>query len=197
MITTRLALAALVLAATPAVGGAPWISIELPANPMHDGMRGAYVIVRTYRHGDAMPYLVAGTAEGIINGERRSIPLRLTATGTGGMAVTKNWPSEGVWVLRLNIDGEDATAAIGVASDGQVAFVRVPTSRQGYPRALARPELEGMLRALAANERVPSLQAAGWQHVEHRAAAIAGIALVSGLAGAGLFSLIKRASKRA
>ena len=192
----RLAFAMLAIAAAPALSGSPWISIELPANPLHDGMRGAYVIVRTYRHADQMPYLVNGTAEGIVNGERRSIPLTLTSTGRGGgMAVAKTWPNEGVWVLRLTIDGEDATAAIGVGSDGQVAFVRVPTSRQGHPRALARPELESMLGALAAGERVPSLQAAGLQHLAHQNAALIGIIIASGIAGAGAVSFLKRRSR--
>jgi hypothetical protein len=49
---------------------------------------------------------VSATAEGLVNGRRRSIPLRLTKVGTdsaGTVTYTlrRQWPAEGVWVLSL------------------------------------------------------------------------------------------------
>src|SRR5437588_626712 len=70
-----LGLAAVVsaLVATPALAGPPWISIELPANPYDQATRGAFLLVHAFHHGEPIGYLVTGTAEGIVGGERRSI----------------------------------------------------------------------------------------------------------------------------
>lgn len=149
-----------VLAAVPAIAGAPWISVELPANPMDPATRGGFAVVHTYRHADPMPFVVTGSAEGLVSGQRRSVPMRLNPTGTNGrMVIMKNWSSDGVWVLKLGVDGMDMGAAIGVGADGEVAFVRVPMTRSGGPRSLTTSEVEGMLRSLAAGERVPALAA--------------------------------------
>ena len=39
------------LTASPALAGPPWLSIELPANPLNSTTRGMYLLVRTYHHG--------------------------------------------------------------------------------------------------------------------------------------------------
>src|SRR5437868_1676283 len=65
--------------AAPALAGPPWISIELPVNPYDESTRGAFLLVHEFHHGTPVSYIVTGTAEGIVNGERRSIkhdPLR-------------------------------------------------------------------------------------------------------------------------
>ena len=179
------ALAASITLAAPALAGGPWISIELPANPYSS--RGAFVVVHTYQHQTPAPYLVTGTAEGLVNGQRRSLPLTITSTGQGGsMAISKTWPSEGVWVLKLGVDGAELGAAVGVGSNGEVAFVRVPLTRGGATRNVARAEVETLLRALEAGQQAPALQAAGWSHPSHRREAFEGVALMSGLGGIGL-----------
>lgn len=156
----RLALAAAITLASPALAGGPWISVELPANPyVH---RGAFVLVRTYIHETPAPFVVTGTAEGLRDGRRRSLPLTITATAQGGtMAIAKSWPDEGVWVLTLGVDGAELGAAIGVDADGDVAFVRVPLTRHGAPRRVTRTDVEMLLRALEAGRRAPLLRAAG------------------------------------
>lgn len=153
-----LLLVAATLAAAPTVAGGPWMSVELPPNPMDEGTRGAFAVVHTYRHGEPMPYLVVGTAEGLNRGERRSLPLTITSTGrTGTMAIARSWPAEGVWVLKLGVQGENLGAAIGVGADGEAAFVRIPTTRNGAPRTVTNSDVEAMLSALASGSRIPSL----------------------------------------
>ena len=61
------ALLALTLAAAPLHAGPPWISIELPANPLNATTRGMFLLVRSYHHGDAMQMPVTGTATGLVN----------------------------------------------------------------------------------------------------------------------------------
>lgn len=195
---TSLMLAVFALAAAPAVAGPPWISIELPANPFDRATRGAYLVVHTYHHDLQTPYVVTGVAEGLVNGERRSIRLDAQPTGrTGSFVIRRNWPSEGVWVLRLGVDDIELSAAVGVGSDGQVAFVRVPTSRSGAPRQLARVEVEALLRALADGRQVPQLATAGGAHPGHHGfARVAQLAGMGALAGAALFGIVRRQRRR-
>src|SRR5260370_21839071 len=104
-----------VAAATPAVWGRPWISIELPANPYDAATRNAFLVVHAFHHGVAVAFPADGTAEGIVNGERRTIQLKLTATSrTGEYALERNWPSQGTWTLVIRgHQGDEAGTAIG------------------------------------------------------------------------------------
>ena len=54
--------------ASPALAGPPWISIELPANPLNATTRGMYLLVRSYHHADATAMPVTGTATGMVDG---------------------------------------------------------------------------------------------------------------------------------
>ncbi len=186
--TLLLALSA--LAATPALAGYPWISVELPANPFDRATNGAYAVVHTYQHAADMPFEVTGTAEGLVDGRRRSLRLDLQPTGrTGTFALRRSWPDGGVWVLRLGIEGVAIGAAVGVGADGQVAFVRVPLTRGGAPRAVSSAEVEMLLRALAENRPAPALATAGWNHPEHRRQLVLQVAGMSALGGAVLAGL--------
>lgn len=155
----RLSLAAAGLViATVAIAGPPWMSVEVPANPFDQGTRGAFAVVHTYHHEVATPYVVSGTAEGMVNGQRRSLRLDTRPTGRGGSyAIHRNWGDEGVWVLKIGVEDVEIGAAVGVGADGEVAFVRVPRGRNGAPRQVARGEVETMLAALAAGRPVPAL----------------------------------------
>jgi hypothetical protein len=150
----RLALAALLATAiaTPATAHPPWLTIEWPANPYAGAARGAFLVVHAYPGPAATHVMVTGTAEGVVNGERRTISLELVPTEAAATyAVRKAWPSEGVWVLRFTLDEGNAvaTALVGIGDSGEVRFVRVPTGRQGYPRAVADAEISQLLRSLA------------------------------------------------
>src|SRR5258705_5674550 len=80
--TLALASLASVLIVGPALGlkGPPWISIELPVNPYDKSTRDAFLLVHSFHHGTAMGFIVTGTAEGMVNGERRSLKLYLART---------------------------------------------------------------------------------------------------------------------
>src|SRR2546425_4330867 len=97
-----LATAFSLLVAAPALAGPPWISIELPANPYDQTTRGAFLLVHAFHHGQPVGYLLTGTAEGIVNGERRSIKLEFSETARDGVyALKRMWPTDGVWALLI------------------------------------------------------------------------------------------------
>lgn len=190
-------LALIAIAAAPAVAGPPWMSVEMPANPFDRATRGAYLVVHTYHHDVEVPYVIGGTAEGLVGNQRRSVRLEATPTGrTGSAAIRKNWGDDGVWVLKIGVEDVEIGMAVGVGSDGQVQFVRVPTSRNGAPRQVARAEVETMLRALAEGRQPPMLAAAGGgAGHDHGNAQTVTIAGVSALVGALLLGAARRRRK--
>jgi hypothetical protein len=146
-----------IAASSPApVVGPPWISIEYPVNPYDATTRDAFLVVHAFHHGSPMAFPVSGTAEGIVNGQRRSIKLEFqNASRTGEFALRKQWPSEGTWTLVIGVaqGPEDrVTALVELAADGQVARVNVPTRREGghvIPARVVLSDVEAALRARA------------------------------------------------
>ncbi len=145
------------LLAAPALAGPPWISIELPANPYDQATRGAFLLVHAFHHGQPVGYLLTGTAEGIVNGERRSIKLEFSETTRDGVyALKRMWPSDGVWtlVIKANQGPDDAaTAVIELGAQGEVASIRVPVMQRGQwtvPAPVSLGEIDAALKARAA-----------------------------------------------
>jgi len=127
-----LAASSFALAAAAPTFGPPWISIETPPNPFDATSRGAFLVVHTYHHGEVDASGVSGSAEGIVSGSRRTIPLVFdTTTRRGSYALRKQWPTEGTWMLVINTGGraQGVTALVDISSQGDVAGVRVPTRR--------------------------------------------------------------------
>ncbi len=149
------ALAFTLLLATPVDAGPPWISIEYPANPFDRATEGALAIVHTYHHGDAISFPVRGTAEGLVNGERQTIVLKLRNTSRAGVyAAFADLPDEGSWVLAVHMTRTevDTEASILVALDDHrdLAAVHVTHSIMDgriMPRAASAAEIEELLVA--------------------------------------------------
>src|SRR5947208_13737633 len=131
-ITTLLAAA---LASPALAKGPPWISIELPANPYDRTMQGAFLLVHAFHHQTPVGFPIEGTAEGMVNGQRRSVKLEFSETSRDGVyALKRTWATDGVWtlVIRVNPGNEGtATAVVEIGADGAVASVRGPYVRRG------------------------------------------------------------------
>ena len=129
----------------------PWISIESPVNPYDPSARGAAMLVHAaFREGQAQLSDLSGSAEGIVSGVRRSIPLHFDSTARPNVfALRKQWPAEGTWLLRIAL--KSTTAIVTLDHGGNVASVRVPTeftaSRDEVPRAVGSKEIDSMLAA--------------------------------------------------
>ncbi len=147
----NLAVAAIV---TPAHAGPPWVSIELPANPLNSTTRGAYLLVHSYHHGAIVQYPISGTATGLVNGERQVRTLAFERTSMAGVsALRRSWPVEGTWVLAINIGGDDGPTALVSIADGKVREVNVPTRTQdGFimGRKVTQSDVDQALKELAA-----------------------------------------------
>ena len=105
---------------TDAHAGPPWISIELPANPLDATTRGAFLLIHTFHHQTATPGLVSGRAIGMTGTSRRTIPLTFERTSRPGvMALRQSWPETGAWVLVLTTgEGHGSATALVTVTDG-------------------------------------------------------------------------------
>jgi hypothetical protein len=156
--------AALFTLAAPALAGPPWISVEHPSNPHHPSTRGAAFLVRAYHHSTLLSVPVSGTAEGLVRGERRTLPLAIDATNQPGVyAVRGDVPREGTWILVVTLtEGPKsaASAVVRLGRDGRIAAVDVPSDRTAdgwtVPRPLRAGEVDDALRDAA---RVAAIEA--------------------------------------
>lgn len=131
----------------------PWLSIESPVNPFDPDARGAVLLVHTaVREGRTSVADLSGSAEGLVRGVRRSVPLRFDATSRPDVyAVRRQWPSDGTWLLRITLL-RNTTALVTLDGAGNVASTRVPTrmnSGIALPRPVGAAEIDSAL-ALAA-----------------------------------------------
>jgi hypothetical protein len=131
----------------------PWLSIESPVNPYDPSARGALLLVHaTFREGPSKVADLTGSAEGMVNGARRSVQLRFENTNRPDVyALRPQWPAEGRWVLRINLRSTTALGAIDPA--GRVASFQVPTEVMAngdrVPRAVSTREVDSLLTATA------------------------------------------------
>ena len=61
-----------------AMFGGPWISIESPVNPYDEATRGSLFLVHTFHHGAKVDLPVTAKAEGLVDGQRKSVALTLS-----------------------------------------------------------------------------------------------------------------------
>ena len=113
---TLLAVTVLTAALAPvAFAGGASARVE---GPMKDGK----YLVRTFAC--AVPSVMSTTAfaEGEVNGERRTIPITLKRTREKGvLQFERNWPTEGRWLVRLNLGGGRQVSTVAtLASNGNV-----------------------------------------------------------------------------
>ena len=133
-----------IAASAPAADFALAIANSVAGNSFQ--AKGAVMVVRPEGCADPAKARIEGTAEGLVNGARRSISLKLVALQTPGVfAVFKEWPPEGVWVVKLTGTCQGSTAGV-IAPIGPKGFVR--ESSKFFSRAASEAEVEASLKAL-------------------------------------------------
>jgi len=103
--------------------------------------------VRAENCADAAKVQITGTAEGMVNGARSSVPLRVVPSSTpGAFAVSRDWPPQGSWVVNLtgHCGNSTASAVIPIGPNG---FLR--ESSKFFPRAATAAEVESVLKTLS------------------------------------------------
>jgi hypothetical protein len=87
-----------------------------------------------------------GSAEGLVDGERTSVPLRMIVASPGVYAVNESWPQGGVWVVKLAATCGNAKTGAIVPFRGAV-FLR--ESVKLFPRFATAAEVDLSLKELA------------------------------------------------
>src|SRR4051794_13837864 len=82
---------------------------------------GAVVVIKAAGCHDPASAKVTATAIGVVNGQRRTIPLEVKPlSGAGEFAVAQQWPKEGKWVIQLvgKNDEQFTNTLISAGPDG-------------------------------------------------------------------------------
>ena len=167
------------------------LSVEVPSATSAHKSKDAVLFVGTYGCHKPTDATISAAAEGVVNGERRSLPLELVYESTGVYAVKQQWPSEGSWILAITgeYNGMTSTLIVDLAAKGKVhADTRLePGNRKGpHARMIQRKpttaEIDSAIKAAAGN--ISKLRPESFQ--EEPAASRSGALVVSSM-GALLF----------
>ena len=89
----------------PAAAGTSFrleIGPPVAAGDGNNKFKSAVLAVRPLLCDDPSTVVLTGTAEGLVNGERQSMPIRFNALANPGVyVVLQQWPAQGTWVLHL------------------------------------------------------------------------------------------------
>jgi hypothetical protein len=134
--------------ALAAYAGGFWISIQNPSTLKDAAAKNAVVLVRADGCHNPAEANITATAEGLVNGVRRSIPLKLEPVSQPAtFAITRQWPAEGVWVLNLTGTylGRDAGALVRITPG---KFEK--ESARLFQRKVTAAEIDAALRSAQA-----------------------------------------------
>lgn len=122
MILASLSGALLLTIASPALGGGFQISVETPTGSADSQLKDAVLVARTYGCHQPADAKLSASAEGFVDGNRKSLPLELRPIGSGIYAIKRQWPSDGKWVLVLTgtYNGMTSSVLIELAQNGGV-----------------------------------------------------------------------------
>jgi hypothetical protein len=122
-------------------------SIGSPVAAQDFQSKTAAFVFRTEGCADPAASQIGGTAEGLVQGKRRSVALKMMMTSRPGVyAVYQNWPPEGGWVVRLSGMCGKANAG-AIVPIGAKGFIR--ESSKFFSRPATDPEVDEALRLLA------------------------------------------------
>ena len=94
--------------AVPLFAGGLMLQIGNPAANPEALAKKAVLVARITACGSPEKAKLAASAEGIVDGDRRSIPLDVIPLSTAGtFAITRQWPQQGTWAVKLSAANPD------------------------------------------------------------------------------------------
>ena len=138
---TRL-IAAAAIFSIPALAGGFWLQLGNPgASTEAQAMRAVVTVMPVGCHNPAEA-MVTATAEGVVDGKRTSLPVKVVPLGRPGFhGIARQWPAEGRWTLRVVAEYSGATTSAlipvrGATADRQRAKYLKGTAGEGDVAAL-------------------------------------------------------------
>ena len=135
--------------AAPLFAGALVLEIGNPSANPEAVAKNAVLVARMTACKSPEKTTVTASAEGIVDGVRKSIPLKVVTLSTAGTyAVVREWPEQGSWAVRMvatNPDYKDYAASVLVPLDnGALQWASV---KHYYRNAPAEADVAGVLGA--------------------------------------------------
>jgi hypothetical protein len=124
------------------------LQVGLPIAGNSQSVKDSLLVVRPGGCANPAGAQITATAEGIVGGTRRSMPLTLTPLATPGVhALPKKWAeTTGVWVVNLVGTCAGKTAGALVPIDRKASFRRDTIKQLAH--AATREEIDASLKAL-------------------------------------------------
>lgn len=121
MLTVASLVALLIAASSSASAGGFQLSVETPSGS-DPQMKDIVLVARTYGCHQPADAKLSATAEGLVNGVRKSVALELRSIGSGVYAIKQQWPSEGTWVVALTgaYNGMTSSVLVQLGPNGKV-----------------------------------------------------------------------------
>lgn len=121
---------AALLCALPLIAGALTVDVGNPAANPEALSKGAALVMRTMACRFPEKTTITATAEGIVDGKRQTVALKLIPlSNPGTFAITHEWPSSGTWAVKIvakNPEYKDyVTGALVSVKDNSVAWESV------------------------------------------------------------------------
>jgi hypothetical protein len=109
---TGLALLMALFFVTAAFSGGFYLRAELPPASSDPALKDAVLVVRPDGCREPSMAKLTATAEGLLDGERTTRQVRLRPITRGQYAITRQWPSEGDWVLKVTATYDGMTTGM-------------------------------------------------------------------------------------
>jgi hypothetical protein len=104
--------------AVPLFAGALLLEVGNPSSNPEALSNHAVLVARITACHSPEKTTVSATAEGVVDGKRQSIPLKVISLSTAGtFAVTREWPEQGTWAIKMvatNPDYKDYATSVVV-----------------------------------------------------------------------------------
>lgn len=133
---------------TSAWAGGFWIEAQTPTSESAE--RGIVAVIHPEGCHQPSDAVFQGAAEGLVNGRRQTVRLKLSVNASGSVEVQQTWPKEGVWVLAItaNYRGMTRSLLLPVGDSGE------EFAKSQMRRAPTGGEIESALRELASGSRI-------------------------------------------
>jgi hypothetical protein len=100
-----------------------FIRVEAPSpGSKYHAIKDAVLVIRAYSAGEPTTARLTATAEGLVDGKRRTIALKVRPASEGIYSVAQEWPSQGDWIVVVSAAQRGITCSklVELGPDGKI-----------------------------------------------------------------------------
>jgi hypothetical protein len=135
------------------MAGALAVQITDPAGNAEAVSKNIAIVAQTTACHEPEKTQITASAEGVVNGVRRTIPLKIVAlSATGTYGISRDWPATGTWVVRIVAKNPDYPYVSGILARIDANSIAW-SSLERYHHEPTDQEVTAMLNSHAAPDR--------------------------------------------